>query len=172
VENITTQYNLSGIHAMKLNSITSCALGALILAALATVARAQSGGPFDLSWSTIDNGGGTSSGGQFQLRGTVGQPDPGTLTGGKFKLEGGFWSGITVLHTAGAPTLKIRLVSPEKALISWPLNAPGFTLEECGMFAKDAWSAAAESVVDTATEHTVTVPAAGLIKCYRLKKQP
>lgn len=145
-------------------------LGAVCASPLfSTTSRAQSGGQFDLSWSTIDNGGGTSSGGQFQLRGTIGQADAGALAGGNFKLEGGFWSGITVLQTPGAPILKIRLVSPEKAVISWPLNATGFTLEECTMYGKGGWGATAESVVDTATEHTIAVPVAGLIKCYRLK---
>src|SRR5690242_15390592 len=75
----------------------------------AATSRAQSGGQFDLSWSTIDGGGGTSSGGQFVLNGTIGQPDAGSLTGANFKLEGGFWSGVQVLQVAGAPVLRIKL---------------------------------------------------------------
>ena len=46
---------------------------------------------FDLSWHTIDGGGGTISGGDFVLRGTIGQPDAGDLSGGDFTLRGGFW---------------------------------------------------------------------------------
>ena len=46
---------------------------------------------FDLSWHTVDGGGGTSSGGDFVLRGTIGQPDAGDLSGGDFVLRGGFW---------------------------------------------------------------------------------
>jgi hypothetical protein len=156
---------------MKLNSITPCALGALILAALATVARAQSGGQFDLSWSTIDGGGGTSSGGQFQLSGTIGQPDAGRLAGGRFKLEGGFWSGFTVQQTAGAPMLKIKLLSNGQAILSWPVGVSGFTLEECPALNSGVWTTTLQSVADTATEHTVTVPASGLIKCYRLNNR-
>ena len=156
---------------MKLNSITSCALCALSLATLATFARAQSGGQFDLSWSTINNGGGgASSGGQFTLNGTIGQPGAGVLTGGNFTLEGGFWSGITVQQTPGAPLLKIKLTGGSMAIISWPVNVPGFTLEETASVAQpNSWSATPQSVVDTSTEHTVTVPAVGM-KCYRLKK--
>ncbi len=46
----------------------------------------------DLSWFTIDGGGGSSSGGTFSLMGTIGQPDAGaTMTGGSFSLNGGFW---------------------------------------------------------------------------------
>jgi hypothetical protein len=67
---------------------------------LTTAARAQSGGIFDLSWNTIDGGGGTSSGGAFVLSGTIGQPDAGpTMTGTSsggvvFSLSGGFWPGV------------------------------------------------------------------------------
>ena len=130
--------------------------------------HAQSGGPFDLSWSTIDGGGGTSSGGQFQLSGTIGQPDAGRLTGGRFRLEGGFWSGFTVQQTAGAPMLKIKLLANGQAILSWPVGVSGFTLEECPALNSGPWSATPQSIVDTAGEHTVTVPASGLIKCYRL----
>ena len=156
---------------MKLNSIAySFALGALILAALTTFARAQSGGQFDLSWSTIDGGGGTSSGGQFQLSGTIGQSDAGVLTGGTFTLEGGFWSSVTVQQTSGAPILKIKLIAGGQAVLSWPVSVAGFTLEETAAVAGGASTAVPNPVVDTATEHTVPVPAAGVIKCYRVKK--
>ncbi len=49
------------------------------------------GDDFDLSWHTVDGGGGTSGGGGFVLRGTIGQPDAGDLSGGDFTLRGGFW---------------------------------------------------------------------------------
>jgi len=155
---------------MKLNSIACWfGLGALILAAVTTVADAQSGGPFDLSWSTIDGGGGTSGGGRFALRGAIGQPDAGTLSGGNFKLEGGFWSAISLVQKPGAPILKIKLIDGGRAVISWPVNVTGFTLEECPALNSGVWNATPQSIVDTATEHTVTVPASGLIRCFRLK---
>ncbi|MBW7906308.1 MAG: hypothetical protein LC135_04495 [Phycisphaerae bacterium] len=47
---------------------------------------------FDMSWFTVDGGGGTSTGGVFQLSGTIGQPDAGVMSGGSFELVGGFWS--------------------------------------------------------------------------------
>jgi hypothetical protein len=53
----------------------------------------QTGGGYDLTWSTIDGGGGHSSGGAYSLGGTIGQPDAGTLGGGKYQLVGGFWGG-------------------------------------------------------------------------------
>lgn len=55
-----------------------------------------SDGGYDLSWYTIDNGGGdlTSAGNQYILNGTIGQTDISVLTGGNYSLSGGFWSGI------------------------------------------------------------------------------
>ena len=51
--------------------------------------------PYEISWYTIDGGGGTSSGGGFELSGTIGQHDAGaTLSAGAFELAGGFWSGV------------------------------------------------------------------------------
>lgn len=60
-----------------------------------SLASAQSGGPYDLSWSTIDGGGITfATGGAFSLGGTIGQFDAsGPLTGGAYSLTGGFWAG-------------------------------------------------------------------------------
>src|SRR5262245_10521483 len=154
---------------MKLNSMTSCVLGALILAGFVTPARAQSAGPFDLSWSTVDSGGGTSAGGQFSLTGTIGQPDAAvTLTGGQFSLTGGFWSFLSVVQTPGAPLLKIRLVGAN-AVLSWPLNTSGFFLQETPSLNAPLWTSTLQQIVDTATEHTVTVPASGLMKSFRLK---
>jgi len=144
---------------------------ALLSLALGIVgAHAQSGGNFDLSWSTVDGSGGTSSGGNFSLSGTIGQPDAGTLAGGQFKLEGGFWSGVSVVQMPGAPILKIKLLANGQALISWPLSVTGFTLEEAPAASGGPWSDTPQSVVDSATEHTITVPAIGVMKVFRLKQ--
>jgi len=61
-------------------------------ASMTRVASAQSGGGYDLTWNTIDGGGGTSTGGAYTLSGTIGQPDAGTLSGGAYTLNGGFWN--------------------------------------------------------------------------------
>jgi hypothetical protein len=141
-----------------------------VIACAMSTARAQSGGPFELNWCTIDNGGGVSRGGQFELSGTIGQHDAGALTGGQFKLEGGFWNGLTVAQTAEAPVLKIKFIGGQ-AILSWPLDAAGYILEETSAVAQpNTWNPAPQSIVNTATEHTVTVPALGVIKCYRLKR--
>jgi hypothetical protein len=54
---------------------------------------AQSGGDYEISWSTIDGGGGTSSGGDYVLTCTIGQPDAAAVSGGKYELLGGFLPG-------------------------------------------------------------------------------
>ncbi len=66
-------------------------IGALAL--LAPHALAQTGGPYDLSWSTIDSGGASAmAGGAFTLSGSIGQFDAGSSGAGAYATEGGFWS--------------------------------------------------------------------------------
>ncbi len=71
---------------MVLAVLTVCLL-------LLSPALAQSGGPYQLTWSTIDGGGGRSSGGPYTLTGTIGQPDAAWSSGGDYELLGGFWPG-------------------------------------------------------------------------------
>jgi hypothetical protein len=74
----------------------------LLLFALSAVAFAQIGGGYDLSWNTIDGGGGTATGGSYMLDGAIGQPDAGALSGGAYTLNGGFWqiAGYTIYAPA------------------------------------------------------------------------
>ena len=51
--------------------------------ALAQGGREPQAGPFDLSWWTVDAGGGGSSGGPFVLIGAIGQPDAEVVSGGQ-----------------------------------------------------------------------------------------
>ena len=60
---------------------------------LISSAPAQTGRPYQLTWSTIDGGGGRSSGGPYTLTGTIGQPDAAWSSGGDYELLGGFWPG-------------------------------------------------------------------------------
>ncbi len=70
-------------------------LGAVLGLSLATVGVvwAQTGGGYDLTWWTVDGGGGAASGGSYTLTGTAGQPDAGTVSGGGYTLYSGFWAG-------------------------------------------------------------------------------
>ena len=66
----------------------------LILALLVSgvvLAAVEAG--YDLSWWTVDGGGGSSSGGNYSLSGTIGQPDAASSAGGGYTLAGGFWNG-------------------------------------------------------------------------------
>ena len=140
----------------------------ITVAALSLAVAAH--GQFSIPWFAMDGGGGTSAGGTFTLSGTVGQPEAAPmLAGGAFTLEPGFWSSVTVQQMPGAPTLKIQLVANGLAVISWPATVAGFVLEETAAAGLPyGWTNTLQPVVDTATEHTVTVPANGN-KCFRLK---
>ena len=67
----------------------------VMLAALAIAAagaRAQTGGVYDLTWSSVDGGGAMSStGGVYSIAGTIGQADAGDGSAGAFGCAGGFW---------------------------------------------------------------------------------
>ena len=56
-------------------------------------AHAALAGPLQITWYTIDGGGGTITGGTLTLSSTIGQHDAGVLTGGTFTLQAGFWPG-------------------------------------------------------------------------------
>lgn len=47
-------------------------------------------GPYQISWFTMDGGGGISSGGMYTLSSTIGQPDCGTSSNSGYELNGGF----------------------------------------------------------------------------------
>ena len=80
------------MRAMSLRE--SLVVVALCAVVSATPAASQTGGGYDLSWSTIDGGGATASvGGTYALGGTIGQPDAGAMAGGGYELAGGFWAG-------------------------------------------------------------------------------
>ncbi len=68
---------------------------------------AQSGGNYDLSWSTVDGGGEMSSGGTIILTGTIAQADAGVMSGGVYTLRGGFW-----LSAEAAPPPVFKLFLP------------------------------------------------------------
>ena len=80
---------------MKRLSLILIPLAAAFL--LGGVILAQSGGGYDMSWSTVDGGGAESSGGSYTIAGTAGQPDAGSVhSGGPYALVGGFWAATAV----------------------------------------------------------------------------
>lgn len=83
---------------------------------LAQPAQAQD---YDLSWYTVDGGGGESTGGDFALRGTAGQADAGALAGGDYGVLGGFW--VTTWSQLLTPTPTETLA---RTVTSTPTNTP------------------------------------------------
>ncbi len=77
----------------------------LLILSLSGIALAE--GSYNLSWWTVDGGGGTSSNGNgYILHGTLGQTDAGTVAcGGGYTLAGGFWHGGAM----ASPHLKLYL---------------------------------------------------------------
>lgn len=96
-------------HTATLGGGSSLALLASLtlgLALGAATAQAQTGGSYDLTWSSVDGGGGTSTGGSYSLSGSAGQPDASgdtALSGGTYALTGGFWAGATAQYRLYLP---------------------------------------------------------------------
>jgi len=71
-----------------LRTLWALALG-LVAAA---ISRAQTGGPYALTWSTFAGGGTFSGAGAYMMGGTIGQSNAGPVAGGSYSLTGGFWN--------------------------------------------------------------------------------
>ena len=73
--------------------ITWLAVVSLFAVTWVVLVHAQSGADYDLTWSSVNSGGGISAGGDYCVGGSVGQPETGALSGEGYNLVGGFWSG-------------------------------------------------------------------------------
>ena len=89
----------------RTNGGRGVAMALALTVVLPLAALAQTGGPYDLTWSTVDGGGATfSTGGTYSLGATAGQPDAGSAAGGSYSLTGGFWyAGGTVTGIGDDP---------------------------------------------------------------------
>jgi hypothetical protein len=61
------------------------------------------------------------------------------------------------------------LAKEDKVRLSWPIAVTGFALEFTTQLGSGVWQPEATAVVDTATEHTVIVPAQAAFRCFRLR---
>ncbi len=89
------------------------AVAALVLLGLSGPSvQAQSGGPYELTWTTIDAGGGTVTGGAYSLVSTIGQAEAGAAaSGGAYSLTGGVWGGSgSVISPPGGKRVYLPLV--------------------------------------------------------------
>ena len=73
---------------MKKKCTTDMPCSAVSIMMLMALATSTVSAQYELSWYTIDGGGG-----QFELVGTIGQPDAAWSSGGQYELLGGFWPG-------------------------------------------------------------------------------
>ena len=75
-------------HTIKTHHLKIILLFTLVLFLSSPRTLAQT---YEITWSTIDGGGGRSTGDSYTLEGTIGQPDAGLMSGGSYVLAGGFW---------------------------------------------------------------------------------
>jgi hypothetical protein len=130
------------------------------------------GQSYSVDWSTIDGGGGTSTGGVYSVSGTIGQPDAGTMSGGNYTLVGGFWGIIAAIQTPGAPLLTVTRTTTNSVLVSWPLPADGWVLEQVSTLAGSPppWTQISPPYQTNAVQAWITVPAPADNRYYRLHK--
>lgn len=100
-------------------------LSLFVVLLTATVIVFAQGNILDLTWYTLDSGGGQSSGNDFVLNGTIGQTDAGLLSGGGFTLYGGFWQIDCLSPEAVVPSLAIVDSSLQ---LSWASNSNDFNI--------------------------------------------
>ena len=82
-----------------------CCLSTVALLALSlTSAFGQAGGNFEITRSTISNGGEQSAGGSFVIFGTIGQTVVTGADNGPFSIRSGFWSLSAPVNPTPTPT--------------------------------------------------------------------
>ena len=144
----------------------------MLLALTSVAAHAQ----YSIPWSKIAGGGATtpSTGGVYAVVGTIGQPDAsGALTGGVYAVSGGFWPGVNLVQTPGAPLLAAQSLGGGNVRIFWPRPATGFVLDQTTALATSpatsVWSQVVFPYQTNATHISITVPPGGGSKFYRLR---
>lgn len=142
--------------------------GLLLLAALRFSARLAFG-QFAMDWSTVDGGGGSSTGGVYSVSGTIGQPDTGSMIGGNFTLQGGFWTGVAVVQTPGAPPLSIQATN-QTLVLTWPAPATGYVLQENPSLTTTNWTTVSNAPAVVGGEKRVTISSPLGNRFYRLNK--
>jgi hypothetical protein len=132
---------------------------------------AQSAGGFDLTWSTVDGGGGTAAGGEFTLRGTIAQPDAAMAAGGGFTLEGGFWPGAIDEAQLPLPPalLQIAPVPPGRVTVSWPVELANWELEASADLAAQNWQNLGSSSDVQGAFRQMILPVDGGLRFFRLR---
>lgn len=123
---------------------------------------------YEIEWSKIGSGGGSSVGGGYAIKGTIGQQDVGRSVGGGYELVAGFWA--FVVQSDGGPPLKIRYLSPTEALIYWDAGAPPAILQRSADLADETgWTDAPGTPEWEEGEYRVIVTPGAVPQFYRLR---
>jgi hypothetical protein len=146
--------------------------GLLLVAVLLGMTIPGHAQDYSIDWHKVAGGGGTSTGGVYAVSGTIGQHDAGgPMTAGNYSLTGGFWALVSVVQTAGAPTLYISH-SGNTVTVYWEAVL-GWSLEQNANLATSAsWGPTTCYVQSTGTTNFITVnPPTGNV-FFRLMRQP
>jgi hypothetical protein len=133
----------------------------------ALTAHAQS----QINWSAISGGGGTSTSSVYSVNATIGQPNIGLSSGGGYLISSGFWSVLGVIQMLDAPELLITHTGGA-VVISWPLPATGWVLDQTSAFVgtSTSWTEVTVPNQVNATHAFVTLPVPAGNAFFRLRK--
>ena len=74
---------------------TAASLAAALFMVVSAVLAQALGPSMEMSWTTVDGGGGVSTFGTLELSGTIGQADASlVMSNGTLEFTGGFWHGV------------------------------------------------------------------------------
>ena len=134
-----------------MKSIISITLALLLLA---FTVHAQ---PYTIDWFKVAGGGGASSNGQYRLTGTIGQQDAGgPMSGGNYSVTSGFWALISVVQTAGLPSLAITFAGPHSVVVSWP-DTGVYILQHSSNLAPASWAASGYAITTANGTNSITI---------------
>jgi len=154
--------------------VTRCGLNAvlLLLSAILYLPATSFAQSYSIDWYKIAGGGGTSSNGQYAVSGTIGQHDAGgPMTNEEYSVTGGFWSPLSVVQTAGAPTLYISRTG-NTVSIHWQA-APGWTLQQNDSLSVPAnWAASGYTITTTNGTNSIALTAPQGNLFFRLQPSP
>jgi hypothetical protein len=91
------------------------------------------------------------------------------MTGGTFSLTGGFWA-LEAVQTPGAPLLTILRTATNTVVVSWPLPATGWSLEQSTNLSTAVWGTPPETIQEDAANRFIIVNPPSGNRYYRLFK--
>lgn len=144
----------------------------LITVGCALAGRAEagaSGGRFRIDHESVTPGGGSQSANErFRLNGVITRAGAGTTGASRFQLLAGELAAVTVVQTPDAPRLEITVLPGGFVRLSWQTPEPGFILQGCSNLSLGNWQAVLSRVTSSEAGQSVTVPAQGDLRVFRL----